>query len=102
MSNTPDISRLVGLIMENPQLVEQISNLARAESNDNKESSEKVNANESTTVITEPAPSSDFERKNSTRGELLRAMKPYLSESRGRAIESMLSIAGILDVMKRG
>ena len=102
MSNTPDISRLVGLIMENPQLIEQISNLAKAESNNNNESVEKVAATDAPPVVAEPTPSVDFERKSNTRGELLRAMKPYLSESRGRAIESMLSIAGILDVMKRG
>ena len=98
MSNTPDISRLVSLIMENPQLVEQISNLAKSDSGD----TQKAKAEESAPPSAEVAASAPPEKSINTRSELLRAMKPYLSESRGRAIDSMLSISGILEVMKRG
>ena len=98
MSNTPDISRLVSLIMENPQLVEQISNLAKSDSSD----TQKAKAEESAPPSAEVAASAPPEKRINTRSELLRAMKPYLSESRGRAIDSMLSISGILEVMKRG
>ena len=98
MSNTPDISRLVSLIMENPQLVEQISNLAKSDNSD----TTKPKAEESAPVSVEAPLATSPDKKISTRSELLRAMKPYLSESRGRAIDSMLSISGILEVMKRG
>ena len=100
MANTPDISRIISLIMENPQLVEQISNLAKSDSGDNKE--EENNTQESVTTSAPPVQNADHSVKSSTRSQLLRAMKPYLSEPRGRAIDSMLSISGILDAMKRG
>ena len=34
------------------------------------------------------------------RGELLRALKPYVSSERSKAIESMISITEILDMMR--
>ena len=99
MSN-PDISKIISLIMENPQLVEQISNLAKSSENEPTNDSVPV---ESTPASAEAVPASaGLDKRNSTRTQLLRAMKPYLSESRGRAIDSMLSISGILDAMKRG
>lgn len=98
MSSNPDISKIVSLIMENPQLIEQISNLAKSEqTNAQEESGEAIVP--TNTVI---EPSGEGNRKSNTRSQLLRAMKPYLSEGRGRAIESMLTISGILDTMKRG
>ena len=100
MASSPDISRIISLIMENPQLVEQISNLAKSETNESKE--EAHNPQESTSASVSADPIMDHNAKSNTRSQLLRAMKPYLSESRGRAIDSMLSISGILDAMKRG
>ena len=100
MANSPDISKIISLIMENPQLVEQISSLAKSESTENKH--EESAPEESVTASVSSQPIMDYDRKSSTRSQLLRAMKPYLSESRGRAIDSMLSISGILDAMKRG
>ena len=100
MASSPDISRIISLIMENPQLVEQISNLAKSETNESKE--EAHNPGESTSASVSADPIMDQNIKSNTRSQLLRAMKPYLSESRGRAIDSMLSISGILDAMKRG
>lgn len=99
MAGNPDISRIISLIMENPQLVEQISNLAKG---DSQQATPEVSSEEVQTVSVSADPSLDLDRKNNTRTQLLRAMKPYLSESRGRAIDSMLSISGILDAMKRG
>ena len=99
MSNNPDISKMISLIMENPQLVEQISNLAKSANTENT----KISNEESAPASVDPVSVGiDGDRRNSTRTQLLRAMKPYLSESRGRAIDSMLSISGILDAMKRG
>ncbi len=99
MSNNPDISKIINLIMENPQIIEQISNLAK---NDSTKKSQDASPPESEPVNVQATPITNIDRKSNTRNELLRAMKPYLSESRGRAIDSMLSLSGILDVMKRG
>ncbi len=98
-----DIGKVVGLIMENPQLIEQISNLARQ----NKDTSQKEQA------ISEPAaqeneiqasasatyaPQRTMSRGN--RAQLLGALKPYMSEERARAIDSMITIADVLEIMK--
>ena len=85
-----DISKVVGLIMENPQLIEQIANLAKPKENEK-----------------EPLPSEIIkeetqERRHgqSERAKLLGALKPYVSEDRAKAIDSMISIAEILDMMR--
>ena len=41
-------------------------------------------------------------RKRSNRGRLLGSLKPYLSEKRASAIDTMISVADILDAMKGG
>ena len=55
MSNTPDISRIIQLIMENPGLIEEISNLAKADS-------------ESTVPETKPEPTIVLEYDTKDRG----------------------------------
>lgn len=98
MQDTPDISKIVGLIMQNPSLIEEIASLAKNESRE---------APADTSVAAEDTPvevtaSAEPERNTPSRAhrhELLRAMKPYLSESRRNAIDSMSSILDVLDVM---
>ncbi len=94
-----DISKIVGLIMQNPTLIEQIKSLADEKS---------VEKNEVETVAEEPrdtapeetaAPRIDGTNK-SKRRELLSALKPYLSNERSHAIDAMMSISDILDMVK--
>ena len=100
-----DLSKVIGLIMENPQLIEQISNLARQntgpESDRSKtptivdrEAEEPANIEPTTPTYT-PINSS-----RGNRAQLLCALKPYVSQERAKAIDSMISIADILDLMK--
>ncbi len=99
MADTPDLTRIINLIMSNPSLVSEIANLA------SKDSAEEANADigdapEITEpVAAEPAPTS---LRRSHRSQLLGAMKPYLSEGRAKAIDTMISIADILDMTRRG
>lgn len=96
MESTPDLSRIVNLIMQNPELIEQISALTNSQPEEEPASKEKtteVVAEE--TIATEP-PRRDM---RSHRRELLSAMKPYLSEGRRSALDSMSSILDIIDVM---
>lgn len=99
-----DISRVIGLIMENPQIVEQISNLARsseapAPKEDIKE--EKNEDKQADSRLTQAAFSpAHAPLSGGERTQLLSALKPYLSEERARAIDSMISIAGIINMMK--
>ena len=99
-----DISKVVGIIMQNPQLIEQIASLAKGQNEvaeakptveetiESKADSEPVSADitTSTPVISE--------RLN--RAQLLGALKPYVSKERAKAIDSMISIADILDMMR--
>ncbi len=101
-----DIGRVISLIMENPQLIEQISSLARQNSSPTPESEEAKSETTEVSVKEEPSPASaaptyqsiGYSRGN--RAQLLGALKPYVSEERAKAIDSMISIADILDMMR--
>lgn len=100
-----DLGRVIGLIMENPALVEQISNLAKQSTADSKEPSavdtaeEKLPRNEVVEERVTPTYSPVSSQK-SNRAQLLGALKPYLSEERAKAIDSMISISEVLGMMK--
>ena len=103
MSATPDLSKIVQLIMENPDLVDSISRLAQS---DGATEEKAVEAPAPTPVepvkerVQAPQTNSDAQGKKERRTRLLSALKPYMSGERARAIDSMLSIADVLDVMK--
>ena len=104
---TPDVSKVVRLIMENPSIIEEISSLIKS---DGKESEQAPPAPEAApTSVTEvqsvqaapppiAEPSTSHHARNRT--ELLCAMKPYVSAERAKAIDSMISITGILEMMR--
>ncbi len=103
MSGNPDLSRLVQTIMENPELVESISKLM---ANDEKPSDQTPT--EAEVKLPEPTVSKPTDvptvtepyGKRERRTRLLSALKPYMSGERARAIDSMLSIVDVLDIMK--
>ncbi len=105
MSQTPDLSKIVNIIMQNPSLIEEISSLVKS-SEDSVEESEKndtkiqkkIESEGESVSVSAPQPHAASKEK---RRELLNAMKPYLSENRRSAIDSMSSILDILDVMVR-
>lgn len=100
-----DLSKVIGLIMENPALIEQISSLARQSSTEQKieeppKATEEVAVlKEDTEPKAEPTYSPIISQRNN-RAQLLGALKPYVSKERAKAIDSMISIADILDMMK--
>lgn len=100
-----DIGKVIGLIMENPALIEQISNLAKGRESSAPEEVKKESVSEhvpiteeATQVNSQPTYVQPPERIN--RAHLLGALKPYVSKERAKAIDSMISIADILDMMK--
>lgn len=96
-----DIARVVGLIMENPQLIEQIAALAKPKDTaaPKEVQAEPVTAEPKETE--KPVPTYTLpKRATSKRTQLFGALKPYLSEERARAMDSMMAIADILDMMK--
>lgn len=97
-----DISRVVGLIMDNPALIEQIASLAKAQSTPEQteasEQKQEIKATEPTQQASQPIYSQSGDRAN--RARLLGALKPYLSDERAKAIDSMISIVDVLSMMK--
>lgn len=96
-----DVGKVISVLMENPALIAEISNLVNKE--------EKSESEEATPVIAEAEPriseaslpiSTPTSSIRSNRTQLLGALKPYLSESRAKAIDSMMTIADIIDMMK--
>lgn len=102
---TPDLGRIVSLIMENPKLIEEISNMAKGRGADGSVPSENSAISEekeavgavADTAASPEIPTRSHEGKN--RSKLLGALKPYVSRERAQAIDSMLSIVEILDAM---
>ncbi len=100
--STPDLSKIVELIMQNPGLISEIQGLVKSESNDGAEG-EPMPPEQIKEEVQPPAPVSTPPSEISPklrRAQLLSAMKPYVSSERAKAIDSMLSISEILDVMK--
>ncbi|MBR2930626.1 MAG: hypothetical protein IKC32_05290 [Clostridia bacterium] len=95
---TPDLSRIVNLIMENPKLIEEISALAKSEE---QKSSEPEEQTENTATSVEPTyESSNSRSSRERRAQLLSALKPYLSGERQKAIDSMMTFADVFDAMR--
>lgn len=103
----PDLSRLVNLIMENPSLIAEISQLSKKPSRPEAEASDQHPEGEQSGERAEampPAPPAVGDRSASggrdRRDRLLGALKPYLSEDRARALSSIEAIANLIDVMR--
>ncbi len=103
-----DLAKVVSLIMENPALIEQISAMVKGNNvrtDDKPEAVDEDNAAEqqvpTAEAVSTAATYSEPEARRSNRGRLLGSLKPYLSASRATAIDTMISIADVLDVMKR-
>lgn len=98
-----DLSKVVGTIMEHPELIEQISKLVGG---GDKQEEEKTGTAEIADSVAEKVEQSTAESASSDisdsgkRTRLLYALKPYLSEKRARAIDSMLTFGEIFDMMK--
>ncbi len=99
-----DVSKVISVIMENPKLIEEISALVNA-----KESTADVVAESLPEKAPEPKAEAAVESVptyapmgygRGSRAQLLGALKPYVSKERAKAIDSMLTIADILDMMK--
>lgn len=98
-----DLSKIVNLIMNNPKLIEEIKNL----SSEGKETEDAASGTEEKNIDEPIAEAVTYEKNDSNGGvnrirrkDLLLALKPYVSDERSRAIDSMMSIADILDLMR--
>ncbi|MBO5945840.1 MAG: hypothetical protein J6Q69_04465 [Clostridia bacterium] len=95
-----DIGSIISLIMERPELVAEIKALA--------ESGRSAEPDEDTKVTPEvvAAPQRSEEavaapiQRTKSRSELVRALSPFISKERQKAIETFLTIADILETMR--
>ena len=100
-----DLSKIVNLIMENPKLIEEIKSMASGASESGDESekaeAEAIFETEKEETVKEASTPPITSSEKIRRKDLLCALKPYVSPERARAIDSMLSVAEILDMIKR-
>lgn len=107
MGENQDISKIIGIIMENPDIIEKIKSLAQNDSpsTDNLKNDEStvvsanLNSNESSPPTAEAVALQKTQNKKRRR-ELLSALKPYVKSDRAKAIDTMLSVIDVIDVMK--
>ncbi len=100
MSTTPDIGRLVQLIMENPSLVEEISKLGEAETKEPQTVEQKEEESQATPTVSPSFTAMPESQRRNKRTQLLGALRPYLSGERAKAIDSMISVVEIIELMK--
>ena len=101
MSET-DLSKIVGLIMENPKLIEEIKSLSsKADSTEETKPAEDETKDTINIASEEEGAAPPPQNINRIRRrELLAALKPYVSEGRGKALDSVMSIVDIIDMMR--
>ena len=114
MSSTDgmDIGRIISLIMENPKIIEEISALAKKDSDPSAAdpptetapvSEDAGTARQKPDTPMEKAVAEASATAHSPRAQrtmLLNAFKPYLSKERAKALDSVVSIVDILDMMR--
>lgn len=103
MGENQDISKIIGIIMENPDIIAKIKELA-ADSSE-KDGSASVNSQvteEAAPVVNPTSDENSYSKLQSKkrRRELLTALKPYVKSERAKAIDTMLSVIDVIDVMK--
>lgn len=96
--NKQDFSLLVSKILEHPELVAQITGLLSESEN---ESRENESIRVSTPSITETAVEQPMDKsKHENRQKLLAALRPFLSEKRRGALDSLQTVATIFEITK--
>ena len=103
-----ELGSVISMIMENPELIAEIKRLAEQKNTEDKNEAEPTAVkieekplNEITEEISLKKPESEKRpRSKGKRSELLHALSPYISEGRQKALETFMTIADILDMMR--
>ena len=107
MEGTPDISRVINLIMENPELIAGIKSMLASDSGEASESATEQEREDTSTVSALPEETqiqkeTETETGRSRRNALLKALKPYVSGGRAKAIDTMMSLADVMEIVRKG
>ena len=103
----PDLSRMISLIMQNPDLIRQIEALARqdaeAPAEESAESAAKTEtAHTKETAVETAAMPLKGSHKRERRTQLLTALRPYISEKRGKTLDTLIGMTDLFDLIGRG
>lgn len=98
MADTPDLQKVISVIMENPSIVAEISSLISGKKEEG--SDEKQTAKEEPKKVSESASVSIPTVDSGKRNKLLYAMKPYLSEPRQNAVDTVITVLDVLHTMR--
>ncbi len=92
-----ELGKIVSMILENPELVEKIKSMAEA-SGDISPVGETaaVSSDAAAEAHASPPP----QRGSSGRIELLRALRSFVSPERQKGLDTMMTIASVVDTMK--
>lgn len=99
MADTPDLQKLISVIMENPALIAEISSLASGiKDSESKEPPAELPEESPATkeASTEPRGIGVDGRRN----KLLYALKPYLSKERQNAMDTVITVLDVLHTVK--
>ena len=100
MSDTPDLSKIIGLIMNNPSLISEISKIAGQSSDMGDEEPKQTDRASAAIAPAEGHIPTDTKRER--RHKLLQAMKPYLKSERANALDTLTSILEVFQTVKGG
>ena len=105
----PDLSRIVSLIMQNPDLIRQIESLANQNSEQKSNTNDNLSVGESSREESKEKAASlpasvvaPIGSKREKRTQLLSALRPYVSEKRGKTIDTLLGAMDLWDLVSGG
>ena len=105
----PDLSRIVSLIMQNPDLIRQIEALAKENSESTGEETptdlqdpDFTEEKEEKTQAVSAAVQPNSRDRREKRTHLLSALRPYVSEKRGKTIDTLLGAMDLWDLIGGG
>lgn len=105
MGESQDISKIIGIIMENPDIIARIRSLAdesesKSVPTDAEPQVKEECKKQSYSGFTRESASVTNAEANRRRRELLTALKPYVKCERAKAIDTMLTVIDVIGVMK--
>ncbi len=89
-----ELNKIVSMIMENPELVEKIKAMGEAANETSAETKEAVPKSEASEARVYTPP-------RSKRYELLHSLERFLSDERKKSLETMMTIAEVLESVRR-
>lgn len=105
MSEGLDLSSVVGMIMQNPELIAKISELASSQKHNSQEEVSAPEAEPDYVKTVKEADATDAPQNDLTKRErragLISAMRPYLSDDRARTLDTMMTVLEMVDAVRR-